>query len=74
MADNPRQLVLASSSPYRRELLDRLGLEYLMKDRLSLYASYFIDHSVSCLRGSSSPISRASKVIYNDFCSSLCKS
>lgn len=29
MADDPRQLVLASSSPYRRELLDRLGLEYL---------------------------------------------
>ena len=29
MADEPRQLVLASSSPYRRELLDRLGLNYI---------------------------------------------
>ena len=29
MVDDPRQLVLASSSPYRRELLDRLGLAYL---------------------------------------------
>ncbi|MGB5261440.1 MAG: Maf family nucleotide pyrophosphatase [Gammaproteobacteria bacterium] len=28
MADSQRPLVLASSSPYRRELLDRLGLDY----------------------------------------------
>ena len=29
MADDARQLILASSSPYRRELLDRLALDYL---------------------------------------------